>query len=405
MFVIKSKASFVEKLVYILFFFLPFSYLISKTIFKELDILNISLINLMFDIIIIIVAVDSLVNRSKYHNISHIWIYYIIFLILNIFKILNQANGFEKFMESLPVRLYYFFIPLVYIMLKNEKLDLKRISTNLIRSTIIICPLSIYMFLTSNYFGMVDEQLMLVYKIIGTSFSRMFSIFGSPLVAGTFFSIIVILIIYGNKYKEFEGKILLLLNFICLILTFSRTAFIVLIIVATLKCFNDDNIKIKNKIICGISIILLAILIIVFSYYKGIYFWNTKDIFHNVRFDKWGSTFSVIKKNILFGSEFILHISSLNTVKTTLSDNSLLLFLGYYGIILTIMLIGLCINQFIKKEKYIRKAMRPIIICAVMFCLFYDFVQLFPSNYLLIFLYIYTEQIIKSDKAKNKNEV
>ena len=108
---------------------------------------------------------------------------------------------------------------------------------------------------------------------------------------------------------------------------------------------------------------------------------------------------------MFFWSEFTLRISSLNTVETTLSDNSFLLFLGYYGIILTIMLIVLCINQFIKKEKYIRKAMRPIIICAIMFCLFYDFVQLFPSNYLLIFLYIYTEQIIKSDKAKNKNEV
>ena len=402
MVIMKSKVNFVEKIIYILFFFLPFSYLISKTIFKELDILNISLISFIFDIIILIVAVDSLVNRSKYHNISHIWIYYIIFLILNIFKILNQSNGFQGFMESLPVRIYYFLIPLIYIMLKNEKLDLNKISTNLIRSTIIICPLSIYMFLTSNYFGMVDEQLMLVYKIVGTSFSRMFSIFGSPLVAGTFFSIIVILIIYENKYKEFEGKILLLLNFICLILTFSRTAFIVLIIVATLKCFNDDNIKIKNKIICGISIILLAILIIVFSYYKGIYFWNTKDIFHNVRFDKWVSTFSVIKNNILFGSEFILHITSLNTIETTLSDNSFLLFIGYYGIILNVILAILCINQFVKKDKYIKKTMGPIIICVMLFCLFYDFVQLFPSNYLLIFLYIYTEQLISLDKEKNK---
>lgn len=404
MIIIKSKESFVEKLVYMLFFFLPFSYLISKTIFNGIDILDISLISLIYNIIIIIIAVDSLVNRKKYHNISYIWIYYIIFLILNIFKILNQSNEFKGFMQSLSVRIYYFLIPLIYIMLKNEKLNLNKISTNLIKSTIIICPLSVYMFLTSNYFGMVNEELMLVYKIVGTSFSRMFSIFGSPLVAGTFFSIIILLIIYEKKYKKWGEKILLVLNLICLILTFSRTAFIVLIAVIVFKCFCDNNMKMKNKIIFGICILLLAFLIIVFSYNNGIYFWNTEDIFHNIRFDKWISSFSVIQENILFGSEFMVHISSLNTLETTLSDNSFLLFLGYYGIILTVILISLCINQFINKEKYIRKAMIPIIICIIMFCLFYDFVQLFPSNYLLIFLYIYVEQIIKAEK-ENNNEV
>ena len=400
-----KKIGLIERLVYILFYFLPFAFFISKTILNDVNIMGISLINFISNIIVLLVAIDSIISKKKYTNISHIWLFYLIFLALNILKILNQINGFSSFMEALPVRIYYYFIPLIFIMLKNEKLDLKKIANNLIKSTIIICPLSIYMFLTSNYFGTVEKQLLLIYHVVGTPFSRMFSIFGSPLVAGTFFVIIILLIIYDAELKSLSKKMLLLINAICLILTFSRTAFISLITVIILKSLYDNKIKIQNKFFRLISIIAVAIVIIIISINNGIYFWNAKDIFQNIRFKKWASALSIIEDNILFGSKFSIHISSLNTAETTLSDNSILLFLGYYGIILSIILLIIFIYQFARKEKKLKKTMKPVVVCILIFCLFYDFVQLFPSNYILVFLYIYTEYQFKQKKKKLNSEV
>lgn len=395
------KKNIIEYLVYMMFYLLPFTFFLNKLVFNDLKVFDIGVINLIFDFIILIVMLNSIFSSKKYSNVSHVWILYILFIILNIFKIMYQTNGFSAFVEVLPTRLYYYLLPLVYIMLRNNKLDLTKISNKLIKSTIIICPISIYMFITSNYFGMVEKKLLLVYDIVGLPFSRMFSIFGSPLVAGTFFTIILLLMIYENRLKTFKDKLLFILNFICMILTFSRTAFIVFFIAIIFRYILSNKLKRENKLFILISLFIISILIILISSSNGVYFWNSKDFFNNVRFNKWISSFSVIKDYILFGSEFSLHISSSNTVATTLSDNSFLLFLGYYGIILTMLFALFCIYRYKMRNKIVRKNMFPIICCIITFCFFYDFIQLFPSNYMLVFFYIYMDKKYRDEIENN----
>lgn len=404
-----NKHGMIEELVYLIFWLLPFILPINTLIFDNKRILGIGVLNLFFDICLLFVFLDSLLNYNKYKNVRHIYFFMVAFFILHVFKFLNSTKGFFNFLEWFPMNQYYYLIPLVMIMLKNKKLNIKKIANELILTSCIICPISIFLFLSNNYFDMVTEINMIAYTIVGTPFTRMFSVFGSPLTAGTYFALIMIILIYSYDSKRVGFKIIFFMNLLCLILTFSRAAFIAFIAVSVYMFLFEGRIKFENRILKILIVFILVILGVIFISNTGVYFWDAKDIFHNIRLQKWAAGLIKIKEILMLGDDFKIHISTFGSQETTLSDNSFLLAIGHFGIIFWMIIFVCEFNRLLQKPKNEIKMIMPVIIFGGIIMFLYDFIQMFPGNYILLFLYIFLDNKYEVDLDKNnmggKNEI
>lgn len=381
-----------ETLVYTMFFLLPFTLVINTMIFKSARVAGIGILNLFYDLILVLAIIDCIISKKKYKNVHSVLFFYICFAVVHIFKIIWADGSLENFVRWLPNRQYYYLLPLVYLMLSNTKINYRKVARILIYSSIMICPVSLYMFLTTNYFGLATEYNLVQYAIVGTPFVRMFSVFGSPLVAGPYFALILMIIVYEMDIKKCYVKALLALNGVCMIFTFSRTSFISFFVVLFYKYISGKDRSTAKKILKITGGVLLAAVIISLSSSYGAYFWNKRDIIHNIRLEKWYAGWQLIRKNWLLGYNFETRISLFDTWESTLSDNSFLLVLSDFGMIFSFTIFLFILVRTVKTPKTYFLWEAPAIIAGIIFLLLCDFLQVFPGNYILIFFFIYLKQ-------------
>lgn len=391
-----KKISFIELGVYCSFLFLPFTLFFNNIIFNEFKIAGIGIMNLFLYLFLLIVFIDSIINRNLYYNRQHIYIFYCLFFVIHILKFLQNDNDLNTFLNYFKKNQYYYVLPMVLLALSNKKINFEKLSGIIVNPSIIICIISIVMFLTNNYYGLADDKVLLTYKIVGTSFVRMLSIFVSPLTAGAYFAIVIAIIYYTYNFNNWYYRLLGLLNLLCMVLTFSKTAIIALVMMFICK-YMFDNKGVLNKF-SKISIVIISVILaIIFMSDKGIYFWNVNELFHNIRLSKWRSSSKLITSHIFLGNKFDIFLNMTGRLETILSDNSFLLASAIFGVVFWLIILIYEIIHFYKKDKELRQVLFPIIIMALIFLNLYDFIQLFPANFLMIALY----EIVKN-KYKNK---
>lgn len=403
-----KKIGFVELGIYCTFLLLPFTLFLNKIVFKDFRIAGIGIVNLMLYVFLCIVFIDSVINKKTYYNRNGIYLFYILFVVLHILKMLQPFNNFNTLYNFINKNQYYYILPLCLLMLNNKKIDFLLLVKIIIYSSLIVSIISIPMFLTSNYYGLASKVELTYYKILGTSFTRMLSIFGSPLTAGTYFAIVFTIIYYVFKFNSLFYILTGGLNLLCMFLTFSKTAIIALILMFACK-YMSENKNVLKKLLKIIALIMSLIIIIIFMTNKGIYFWNANELFHNVRLTKWYSSLNMIKQHIILGNRFDILLNTKGSFETILSDNSFLFAIAIFGLLFWIMILIYVSIYLLKKDKEFKQRLMPIIIMSIIFLFLYDFVQLFPANILLIALYkivenIDTENFIRQREHRNERK-
>lgn len=232
---------------------LPFTLFLNTFLFNGVKLMGMGVINIFIDITFLLALIDSNLRKKNYKDNFHIFYFFILLLIVTLIKVSISNSNFSAWFIA---KQYYFLVPLVYISLCNKRIDIQKIIRVLCLETVIICPLSIYMFLTKNYFGSVMNEDLLKYDIVGTPFARMFSIFGSPLVAGPFFSLISMILIMQLKDKKIG------VNALSLLLVFLENYFIVFLQSKKIYIFSS---------IQGIILNASLILYLLFFYKYGIW--------------------------------------------------------------------------------------------------------------------------------------
>ena len=403
-----KKIGFVELGIYCTFLLLPFTLFLNKIVFKAFRIAGIGIVNLMLYVFLCIVFIDSVINKKTYYNRNGIYLFYILFVVLHILKMLQPFNNFNTLYNFINKNQYYYILPLCLLMLNNKKIDFLLLVKIIIYSSLIVSIISIPMFLTSNYYGLASKVELTYYKILGTSFTRMLSIFGSPLTAGTYFAIVFTIIYYVFKFNSLFYILTGGLNLLCMFLTFSKTAIIALMLMFACK-YMSENKNVLKKLLKIIALIMSLIIIIIFMTNKGIYFWNTNELFHNVRLTKWYSSLNMIKQHIILGNRFDILLNTKGSFETILSDNSFLFAIAIFGLLFWIIILIYVSIYLLKKDKEFKQRLMPIIIMSIIFLFLYDFVQLFPANILLIALYkivenIDTENFIRQREHRNERK-
>ena len=403
-----KKIGFVELGIYCTFLLLPFTLFLNKIVFKDFRIAGIGIVNLMLYVFLCIVFIDSVINKKTYYNRNGIYLFYILFVVLHILKMLQPFNNFNTLYNFINKNQYYYILPLCLLMLNNKKIDFLLLVKIIIYSSLIVSIISIPMFLTSNYYGLASKVELTYYKILGTSFTRMLSIFGSPLTAGTYFAIFFTIIFYVFKFYSLFYILTGGLNLLCMFLTFSKTAIIALMLMFACK-YMSENKNVLKKLLKIIALIMSLIIIIIFMTNKGIYFWNTNELFHNVRLTKWYSSLNMIKQHIILGNRFDILLNTKGSFETILSDNSFLFAIAIFGLLFWIIILIYVSIYLLKKDKEFKQRLMPIIIMSIIFLFLYDFVQLFPANILLIALYkivenIDTENFIRQREHRNERK-
>lgn len=403
-----KKIGFVELGIYCTFLLLPFTLFLNKIVFKDFRIAGIGIVNLMLYVFLCIVFIDSVINKKTYYNRNGIYLFYILFVVLHILKMLQPFNNFNTLYNFINKNQYYYILPLCLLMLNNKKIDFLLLVKIIIYSSLIVSIICIPMFLTSNYYGLASKVELTYYKILGTSFTRMLSIFGSPLTAGTYFAIVFTIIYYVFKFNSLFYILTGGLNLLCMFLTFSKTAIIALMLMFACK-YMSENKNVLKKLLKIIALIMSLIIIIIFMTNKGIYFWNTNELFHNVRLTKWYSSLNMIKQHIILGNRFDILLNTKGSFETILSDNSFLFAIAIFGLLFWIIILIYVSIYLLKKDKEFKQRLMPIIIMSIIFLFLYDFVQLFPANILLIALYkivenIDTENFIRQREHRNERK-
>ena len=403
-----KKIGFVELGIYCTFLLLPFTLFLNKIVFKDFRIAGIGIMNLMLYVFLCIVFIDSVINKKTYYNRNGIYLFYILFVVLHILKMLQPFNNFNTLYNFINKNQYYYILPLCLLMLNNKKIDFLLLVKIIIYSSLIVSIISIPMFLTSNYYGLASKVELTYYKILGTSFTRMLSIFGSPLTAGTYFAIVFTIIYYVFKFNSLFYILTGGLNLLCMFLTFSKTAIIALILMFACK-YMSENKNVLKKLLKIIALIMSLIIIIIFMTNKGIYFWNANELFHNVRLTKWYSSLNMIKQHIILSNRFDILLNTKGSFETILSDNSFLFAIAIFGLLFWIIILIYVSIYLLKKDKEFKQRLMPIIIMSIIFLFLYDFVQLFPANILLIALYkivenIDTENFIRQREHRNERK-
>ena len=312
-------------------------------------------------------------------------------LVLVLFIKAFFQGSWNNFVPWLYQYQYYFMVPLLAYAVIQSKLNAEEIAKTVRLISVPVAVISLYFFFTKNYFGLVSQEVLNQYAIVGTRYTRMLGVFGSPNVAGSYFAIVLAFdFLFGAK----GGRLRILyrsVTFACLILSFSRMAFLgfALFLVIGILSGDDAVFPRGRKLISphmGALLIGMGFLAIVLAMAgSGIYFWHTgTDFFENPRLEKWVSFLKTFGDYALVGHPFALHIISEGA---TLSDNSFLMMLGSFGILGSIPYFYLLIKGFAPSLGTSGSRI-GVLLMLLLFLFLSDFMALYPSSYLMVFLLI-----------------
>jgi hypothetical protein len=241
-----------------------------------------------------------LTDKKKVSNLEKsIFILFIIFYFIFFIKTFTFINSysFQEFYYWLEKNNNINFLYVFVFFISMRKLDMNiYLSKNcLIFINFIVVLISIYGFITGEYFNTVSQQGILEYAWVGTNKSRMMGVFGSPNHAGLYFVLMLFILDYftlkeKKRFFNISNLILCTAN----ILTFSRTSIIIMIVYLILrnKIMNvdyEDN-KILNflkKYRLMITIFILIVIVAVLISKFNIYFFSLKYLFVTTRTARW----------------------------------------------------------------------------------------------------------------------
>ena len=285
---------------------------------------------------------------------------------------------------------YYFLVPLFAFCCANVSTrhapDLVDI---ILKSSLPVCLLSLYFFLTNDYLGMVPHEIMLAYDVVGMPFARLMGTFGSPNVAGSYFAALLFLDLQRATASKNVAMLRRGLLTICLFLTFSRMAIIGFLAAETVFFLRKRKTR-SGKVGFSTARVLVATVgvFVVFALFvslssRGLYFFDltNEDAVNNLRYSKWTAFLENGANAIILGEPIG---SSYTYNGFTLSDNSLLCSAASFGFLVSCAYWALLFLGF-KNNRGGESAVAPLLMMLV-FLMLSDFIQLFPSCYCAVLL-------------------
>ena len=112
-------------------------------------------------------------------------------LVLVLFIKAFFQGSWNNFVPWLSQYQYYFMVPLLAYAVIQSKLNAEEIAKTVRLISVPVAVISLYFFFTKNYFGLVSQEVLNQYAIVGTRYTRMLGVFGSPNVAGSYFAIVL----------------------------------------------------------------------------------------------------------------------------------------------------------------------------------------------------------------------
>lgn len=378
-----------DLLVYAVLLIGPICSVIDVYLFKNATVMGLSACNFLLSAAIVIAC---LLNSASPGNRCDAFILsFSSLLFCFLLKIIFQPV--EEISRWLSMHEYYYLVPLFAFSLscfdRDKLLDCVK---KLLNISVGVCLISLVFFLKNDYFGLVSEQVILTYDVVGMPFSRMMGTFGSPNVAGSYFAIMLFLdckSVDSTNVFTLTRKCLLGL---CLILTFSRMAilgFIAAIVIIYLQKNSVQTNKIMNISIVRILAALTTLLLILFVFSvlakRGIYFLNffNDDALHNIRFSKWLAFLRYGPESLLLGESIG---STLTYGGYSLSDNSFLFSIASFGFSFSI-IYWISMAYGVKNLAGTSLKLAPMLML-IIFLFLSDFIQLFPSSYMVFLLFL-----------------
>lgn len=368
---------------------MPFSLQINVLVFNNTEIVGLSVFNALvlatFCLKAAVVIVASFAERgteSRARGFS-ILAAFGVFVLAFLCKML-LATDLSQALGWLSQYQYFLWVPIVLFVFLNLNISPKYFVKVFLGVSWIVCAISLYSFFSSNYFGVVAQAALDNYAIVSIPFYRMMGTFGSPNVAGAYYAIALVMLLYlGNIQNHILKVFHVVVLGSCLILSFSRMALIGLVCCLFFYLlFKTKNPKQRNKqnsrgFLAAFGLLVATIMVILILRKSGFYFWEGFDIVNNPRIEKWASFLMSFDQWILIGAPLFEHISM---GSLTLSDNSFLLLLGAVGLFaaaLYIFFIGKPLLDLTKSNP----KLKTVYIMLIVFLVLSDFVSLYPCNY------------------------
>lgn len=390
----RERSSFVkedifELILLVLISLTPFSLQINAFIFKSYEIVGLSAFNALvllvfcFKVIVIIVASFAKTGIGSRVQGFSILTAFAVFVLAILCKVL-LSNDLSEVSKWLSQYQYYLWVPIVLFVFLNLRISPNYFVKLSLGVSWIVCAISFYSFFSSNYFDLVAQATLDNYAIVSIPFYRMMGTFGSPNVAGAYYAIMLVMLLYlGNTQNRVLKVIHVVVLGSCLILSFSRMALIGLVCCLFFYLlFKTNNPKQRNKqnsrgFLAAFGLLVATITVILILRESGFYFWEGFDIVNNPRIEKWASFLMSFDQWILIGAPLFEHISM---GLLTLSDNSFLLLLGAVGLFAAVLYIFFIGKPLLDLAKSNPK-LKTVYIMLIVFLVLSDFVSLYPCNY------------------------
>ncbi|MFF2890548.1 O-antigen ligase family protein [Paenibacillus sp. NPDC057967] len=395
-------------LIYI--FLLPFTFLIDSIL--DIRILDISIMNI-FSLSFYAVAIAAVVANKNKMEKTKLWpMYLLCFFYLIIGLKIIELSDVSTTVAWLVKNNYYFVPAVLWMFMAKFNVSIEKIVRTVFISSSIVTLIGIYSFLTSNYFGFVDYTTLLQYSIPGLGKVRLMSIFANPNAAAYYYiAVLIVLLLYIKKLLEKYNSLLVwgivLLQLSSIILTFSRSAYITLILLVVITVMYYIY---KGKVIWLYGIIVSSVvgLLLFFVYFNfnELYFFKA-DITDNSRLEKWGAGLNILRDSPLLGVKLNSEVSS-GTWLTTFSDNEFLKSFIWFGLLGG----GILFLLFFSYLKYsIQSLMRNtnfsnkffplfIFILIAIGGFFNNILEFYPNNmYIFIFIFMHLLSNRKSEET------
>ncbi len=365
---------------------MPFCSLLDYFIFHGFTIAGLSVCNFTLSVTLVVCTLLNIATPNR-RRVPFLLAGALLFVTM-LAKLVLQPLG------DLPTWLsgheYYFLVPLFGFCCANVS---DRHSPDLIgillAGSLPVCALSLLFFLANDYLGMVPQEIMLAYDVVGMPFARMMGTFGSPNVAGAYFA--VLLFFDLQRDPTLRGVALFRRGLLatCLLLSFSRMAifgFLLAEMVFFLRKRKSHSGKVGiNAARALIAIVGVLAIFVLFASLSGhgLYFFDltNEDATNNLRYSKWLAFLQSGANAILLGEPIG---SSYTYNGFTLSDNSFLCSIASFGFMVACSYWVLLLLGFKGNRK--RQGIVPRLLMVLVFLLLSDFVQLFPSCYCAVLL-------------------
>ena len=256
----------------------PFSRGLFELFFSKLLAYPLSLIG--FLVILFFVKKDKI--RLDIDDIFFLFIFLTIIFFSILFSLNNQYNLFYL--------IYYFFILYLFIYLRNLKL------VNFDKHNVLNFVILLFIFIATL------EQLFIV-KMPGSGVFYEYEIVRPSSITGSYLHypiVLFFLIAFKFNINKFKIDSILLLSVLSLVASFSRLAFLMLLLFFTLFYFFNHT-KVNPLLIIFIPIIILILLSFNFLYDRYLEGYSLNAVGNLPRFELWGNGLS----NFLSGPFFV----------------------------------------------------------------------------------------------------